>query len=63
MEDSTCKGHIGKFYKVVLMKRNLIFFISSDLAEVQIVGPPSALPSPVPSKKIDEKAFFDVSFT
>lgn len=70
MEDSNCKGLIGKsgivspylYFPHYLSIDNI--FIDSlqksvELAEVQSVA--SAPPAQVGTKKIDEKAFFDVS--
>lgn len=60
MEDSNCKGFIGKH-----MKTNSCSYSHSlnsnisELSEVQSVTP--AMPAQVGAKKIDEKAFFDVS--
>lgn len=64
MEDSNCKGFIGKCIgKSFENNRSHQIFTSqihsTDLAEVQSVA--SASPVQVGTKKIDERAFFDVS--
>lgn len=66
MEDSNCKGFIGKrmrhlvqtYMLMTIINQQLCCF-SADLAEVQSVA--SAPPAQVGTKKIDERAFFDVS--
>lgn len=60
MEDSNCKGFIGKCFKNKHLHQVYLSQIdSTDLAEVQSVA--SASPVQVGTKKIDERAFFDVS--
>lgn len=71
MEDSNCKGFIGKKnsyqkFSIRLALNELIRFVvifcfCVDLAEVQSVA--AAPPAQVGTKKIDERAFFDVSST
>lgn len=61
MEDSNCKGAIGNFIKPTEELKPQLNLIT-DLAEVQSVG----LASPMQmhgTKRIDEKAFFDVSLS
>lgn len=69
MEDSNCKGFIGMFllfFRLInsILTYQIIYFSflcwCLELAEVQSVAP--ALAAPVGTKKIDEKAFFDVRF-
>lgn len=65
MEDSNCKGFIGTYsILITCFGKNTLqiiyIFPLTDLAEVQSVA--SASPVQVGTKKIDERAFFDVGF-
>ena len=57
--DCNCKGAIGKIIKTTRIKLINQYFL--DLAEVQSVGQAVTPFQITGSKKIDEKAFFDVS--
>lgn len=64
MEDSNCKGVIGKNMTEICLNSEEFCYFSLflnllELSEVQSVTP--AMPAQVGTKKIDEKAFFDVS--
>lgn len=45
--------------QIIDLKKSIILFPSPDLVDVQSVTP--APPAAVGTKKVDEKAFFDVS--